>query len=176
VYLFWENSGPILLVGIVAELILGSMLVRTSRGVWLWPMGGVFLLTLGGVVLERWIETPKEQIASTLYEAASALEQQDVDRLFEHISSTAHYTPQRARSVLQHYRFQQARITHLEIEINELTSPATAVAQVVGWISVEDRHGEPIYTGQVRLEVQLRWEKDRWRITGHQEQEIRQDW
>lgn len=176
VILFLEHSGPILLVGVILEAIFGSMLVRTGRGVWLWPMIGVLLLTLGGVLIERWIETPQEQVAGALYGAASALEQNDVDRLFEYISPSARYTPQRARSVLQQYRFQQARITHLEIEINQLTSPPTAVAHLVGWISIEDTQGQPFYAGRVTLEVQLRWEKDRWRITGHQEQELRSDW
>jgi len=173
---FLEHSGPILLAGIVAELVFGNLLLRTGRGVWLWPMAGVLLLTLGGVALERAIQTPKEQVAGTLYAAAAALEQNDVEALFEHISSTARYTPQRARSVLQHYRFRQARITHLEVEINPLTSPPTATAHLTGLIRVEDWHGQPIYTGQVRLEVFLRWEKDRWRITAHQEAITADDW
>jgi len=176
VILFLEHSGPILLVGVILEVIFGSILVRTGRGVWLGPMIGVLLLTLGGVFLERWIETPKEQVAGVLYGAASAIEHNDVEGLFEYISPTARYTPQRARSVLQQYRFQQARITHLEIEINPLTSPPTATAHLVGWINIEDTQGQPFYAGRITLEVQLRWEKDRWRITGHQEQEVRSDW
>ena len=173
---FLEHSGPILLAGIVAELVLGSLLVRSGRGMWLWPMGGVLLLTLSGVALERAIQTPKEQVAGTLYAAAAALEENNLEALFEHISSTSRYTPQRARTVLQQYRFRQARITHLEVEINPLTSPPTAVAPLTVLISVEDRHGQPIYTGRVRLEVLLRWEKDRWRITGHHEIAPADDW
>ena len=173
---FLEHSGPILLAGIVAELVLGSLLLRSGRGLWLWPMAGVFLLTLSGVVLERAIQTPKEQVASTLYAAAAALEQNDMEALFEHISSAARYTPQRARTILQQYRFRQARITHLEVEINDLTSPPTATAQLTGLVSVEDPHGQPIYTGRVRLEVLLRWEKDRWRIIGHHEGATADDW
>ncbi|MCS7306206.1 MAG: hypothetical protein NZ602_14005 [Thermoguttaceae bacterium] len=173
---FLEHSGPILLAGILLEVVLGSLLVRSGRGIWLWPMLGVLLLTCIGVALERWIQTPKEQVASTLYAAASALEENNVDRLFEHISPTAQYTPHRARSALQLYRFRQARITHLEIEINQLTSPPTAVAYLVGLISVEDKQSQPIYTGRVQLEVLLRWEKDRWRITGHQELHFPRDW
>ncbi len=173
---FLEHSGPILLTGVIVEVVLGSLLVRSGRGIWLWPMLGVLLLTLGGVGLERWIQTPKEQAASTLYAAAAALEANDVDRLFEHISPTAQYTPQRARSVLRQYRFRQARILHLEIEINQLTNPPTATGHLLGLIQLEDVHGQPIYTGRVSLEVLLRWEKDRWRITGHQEDAIHQDW
>lgn len=173
---FLENSGPILLVGIVLEVLLASALVRTGRGVLLWFMVGVLLCTFAGVLIERFVATPKEQVAATLYGAARAIEHNDVDGLFEHISSTAWYTPERARNVLQQYQVQQARIIQLEIEINELTSPPSATAKVVGLFTVEDVPAHQVYSGRVLLTVQLRRENDRWRITGHQEGEYSQDW
>lgn len=169
-----EDPVPVILFGILAEAVLAVALVRTGRGVLLAPMGIVAALTLGGVWLEWLVETDREKVENTLFSAAGAIERNDVDRLFEFISPSAWYTPERARSVLRQYRFTEARITSVEIEVNELTSPPTATAKMIGAFTVVDSSGQvPHGSGRIGLSVDLRREDGRWLITGHSEGSLR---
>ncbi len=165
-----ESPWPAVLFGIIAMAILGVALVRTGRGVLLWAMLGVLLVTLGGVALERLVVTDREQVEESLYAAASAIEHNDVDGLFRYISASAPFTPGRARDVLRMYRFTEARITSVKVEINRLTSPPTATATMIGAFTVDDVSGQFTHaSGRIGLTVELRLENGRWMITGHKE-------
>jgi len=169
-----ESPWPAIFFGIIALAILAVVLVRTGRGVVLLAMIGVLLITLGGVGLERLVVTERERVEDTLTEAAAAIEANDLDRLMRCISPSASYSPARARGVMRQYKFTEARITDVEIQINELTSPPSATAKMIGIFSVTDTHQElPYNNGRVGLIVYLRLENGRWLISGHEERDPR---
>src|SRR5664279_5008786 len=69
-----ESPWPILIVGLVFEAVLAIALFRTGRGVILGLMGGVALLVLLGVLVERWTVTDTKRIRQTLGAAAAGLQ------------------------------------------------------------------------------------------------------
>jgi hypothetical protein len=165
-----ESPWPAIFFGIIALAILAVVLVRTGRGIVLVAMAGVLLVTLAGVVIERLVVTERERVEDTLYGAAAAIEANDVNRVMQYVSASAPYTPARARSVLSQYHFTEARISNVQIQINDLTSPPTATAKMIGIFSVTDTLNElPYNNGRVGLTVHLRRENGRWLVTGHEE-------
>lgn len=165
-----ESPWPAIFFGIIALAILAVILVRTGRGIVVLAMIGVLALTLGGVLLERLVVTERERVEETLFGAAAAIEANDLDRLMEYISPRASFSPRRARDVLRQYKFTEARINDVQIEINRLTSPPSAEAKMIGAFSVVDTHGQLPYTnGRLGLTVKLQLEDGRWRIISHTE-------
>ena len=62
-------------------------------------------LTLAGVIVERLVETPREQVARTLSELAQVVENNDNEKLVQFISNSKPDTQSRAVYEMQNYDF-----------------------------------------------------------------------
>lgn len=165
-----ESPWPAVFFGIIALAILAVVLVRTGRAIVLVAMVGVLVVTLAGVLLERLVVTERERVEDALYGAAAAVEANDLNRLMEYISPSAQAVRQRARSVTGQFKFTEARLSNVQVQINDLTSPPSATAKMIGIVSVKDTLNEVPYTnGRLGLTVYLRLENGRWLITGYDE-------
>jgi hypothetical protein len=69
-----------------AALILLGLWYRDRRRFWLFPVGAVGLLLLTYFLMDRLVETGREQIARKLQEMAAAVKARNADRIFTHIS------------------------------------------------------------------------------------------
>jgi len=168
-----ENPMPVILFGVVAEAVLGIILLMSGRGVVLWAMAGVLVLVLGGVGLERLVVTEWEQVEATLEGAAAALQANDQTRLLgseEYLAESAVETRERVRYALNRIEFTKVKITDLEIKINRLTSPPTATAQITGHVRFEDLTGQMIHDNYPikDLTLRLRRTPEGWRIVGYE--------
>lgn len=170
---FLESPLPILLVGIVAEAILGAILVSTRRGAVLWIMLAVLVLTGIGLLVERLVETENERITATLDGAAAALESNDLNRVTAFLSPVANQSRSRAAQVLGMVEFRSVALRGLQIEeVNRLTSPPTVKARFTVVLGFRDRTGSIPYEHYVvGLVVGLRKEGDRWLVTDHIEED-----
>jgi hypothetical protein len=163
-----ENPMPIIFLGIFAEAILGVILVKTGRGVVLFVMIGVLAVVLGGVGLEALVVTDREQVEATLEGAAAAFVANDPDRVLTFIAADAQRTQSAARGVLRRARFDQIKITNLEITVVRTTSPPTARAKLIALVTARERKGDFALVGHpVNVEIQLRQEGDRWLVIAH---------
>jgi len=167
--IFLESPIPILCIGLLAEAVLGLIMLRTGRGVIFWPMGGVLLLVLGGVLLEWLVVTEKERVAEAIDGAAAALEANDEKAMTLYLAKEAANLRAEVHWAMTRVEFTKAKITRLEIDINELSSPPTAKVHVQGYLMFNDRKGEyPYHTQPVKeLTLDLRRDSDRWVITGY---------
>lgn len=165
-----ENPMPLVFFGIIAEAVLGVILLRTGRGVILWAMLGVLLLVLAGLGLERLVVTEAEQVEATLGGLADALEANDLDQIFQYVAPEARSSRARAQQALGMYWVTSVKMNNLKVTINRLTSPPTAKARFIGVFTGEDRTGMlPLSNGRWGFEVKLRQEGDRWLVTEHSE-------
>jgi hypothetical protein len=167
--IFLESPIPILCIGIFVEAALGLILWRTGRGAILWAMAGTMLVVLGGVLLERMVVTERELVEQTIDEAAAALEANDEHRVFEYIVPSAIELRALVHTGLQRAEVTRAKITGLDIDINDLTSPPTAEVHVHGSLSFKDRHGESPFDSYPinQLSLNMRRDPQRWIITGY---------
>ena len=69
-----DNPIPILVAGVVVEIILAIPLLTTRRTKWLFWMGGVLVLTLLLLLVEHLVVTPREEVETTLNDLAAAIE------------------------------------------------------------------------------------------------------
>jgi len=164
-----ENPIPIISFGIVAEVLLSIMLVWTGRGVLLWAMGGVLLLVLAGVGLEWLVETDAEQIQTTLYAAAAAIETNRKDELLELVEPAATETRELIALAFKEVEFTRAKITHLQIkQIDRQGTQDTAEVEVKGIFSFKGlRESLPYENRFAELDVYLQRQNDRWLVSGH---------
>jgi hypothetical protein len=170
--ILFENPWWIIFIGIVLEAVLGIILFRTGRGVLLWAMLAVFVLMLSGVLVERLVVTERERVEMTLDGIVSALEANDLNRLYTYVARDAVKTRGRAAWAMGRIEVQTARIYKLEITVNRLTNPPTAKAAFFGHIAYRDRQGEIPYSNYgSRFIVDLRKDGDIWVVTGHVEEQ-----
>jgi len=163
-----ENPMPIIFLGIFAEAILGVILVRTGRGAVLLVMIGVLAVVLGGVGLEALVVTDREQVEAALEGAAAAFVANDLDRVLTFIAPDAQGTRNAAREVLGWARFEQIKITNLEITVVRTTSPPTARAKLIALVTARERRGDFALVGHpVNVEIQLQQAGDRWLVIAH---------
>jgi hypothetical protein len=87
--MFLEDPMPIILFGIVAEAVLGIILLTTRRGVLLWAMAGVLVLVLAGVGLEWLVVTERERVEATVEGAAAAVRANDRQGLLQCLDPAA---------------------------------------------------------------------------------------
>jgi hypothetical protein len=164
-----EDPKLVIFIGIVAVAVLASVLPRTQRyGLVFLAMAAVLVLTVAGVVFERLVVTEREQVEAVLDDIASALEDNDVDGVLDHLSPAATPTRTRARLAMEELVITDAGIRNLEVAINRLTSPVTAEARFDGVIRYRFRTGDigrNFYAA--RFVVVLQLEEGRWMVTDH---------
>ncbi|MBN1589661.1 MAG: hypothetical protein JW888_09110 [Pirellulales bacterium] len=165
-----ESPVPILFAGIVAVAILGIVFFNTGRAVFLLAMAGAVALTLAGLGIEYLVVTDREEVETALDALANAMEANDCDAAVACLSPSATETRARARWAFARFRVDEANVSDLKIEVNNLTSPPSAEARFKGLIKVHDRKGEAPY-GSALFDFTLDYRKegDRWLVTGHTE-------
>ena len=163
-----ESPWPVLFTGIAIEAGLAIALLRTGQGKLLWWMLLVGVLTLAGFGIERLVVTDREAVTNTLDAAASAVEDNDLQRLLGCISPSAQQPRNQSRWVLDRFDVDNAWIRNLEIDFNRLTSLPTAHARFQAVGKGRDRKGQIPYNAYAqRVVVHLRLEGDRWLVTGY---------
>jgi hypothetical protein len=161
-----EDPTPVIVVGIVSELVLGAILWHTGRGRLLWLMAGVAALTLLGVVIERLVVTPREQVAMTLEDARRAVVANDLPATLRFLTTSAREERDLATMVLRRWKFSAAAIHDLEISLEPENAPQRAKVRLVAVAAFEDRRGEFSHERYpARVEIQLERSGDRWLIT-----------
>ncbi len=175
-----ESPWPILIVGLVLETVLAIALFRSGRGMLLWAMGGVALLVLLGVLIERSTVTDTKRIRLTLETAASGLKASNPQQVKACIVPDADGNVARdlVDWALSRAVFLDLTIRNLEVKFNPQTSPPTAETSFTVWVRGTDRSG--MYPGEisrpVAMKVKLRKESGRWLIFDepkHDVQELR---
>jgi hypothetical protein len=132
-------------------------------------MGGVLLMVLGGLVLERRVVTDRERVEECLEGVAAALEANDLQRVLERIAPSAVETRNQARRAIDYAHFEQIKINDLQITVNYLTSPPSARATFSALVTASDRamlFGAR--TVALEFRVDFRFEEGRWLIVGHE--------
>ncbi len=172
----FESPWPILIVGLVVEAVLAIALFRTRRGAVLGAMGGVALLVLLGVLIERLTVTDTKRIRQTLEAAAAGLQADNAQQVAECIVPGP--DGNRARELvgwaLSCARFQELTIRNLEVKFNHQTSPPTAETTFTVWVRGTDRSGTVPgeISPPVAMEVKLRKESGRWLIFGEPKHDV----
>lgn len=166
----FESPWTVIIVGVAVELVLGLMFLNTGRVVVLVAMAVVAAVVALGVFVERVVVTEREEIEGALYGAATALEANDLDRLFTYVGPEAQPLRARAAEVVPRFRILEAKVRQLQVSVNHVTNPPTARTELVGVFKVEDKSQQLPREDYIQRFV-IRWRRDgeRWLMVDYVE-------
>lgn len=168
----WIVEEPIyiLVLGILMLVFLGFLLVQTGSRIILHAMLGVAAFTVGLLILERSVETKKEQIEAALHDMARDVEANDLDAIYSHVYSAAPKILARAQREFPRYTFHDVNIkNNVEVTFEREHKPPKAF---VTFNVVVDVQREGIRHRRVPrfVRVTLIQEEGRWRVAEYSHQ------
>lgn len=162
----FEDPTLFIVIGLLVEVILGMALWQTGRGQLLWWMAGAAAFTLLGIVVERLVVTPREQITIMLDDARRAVAANDLPGTLRFVAASAKEERTLVTDSMRRWKFSDAAIHGLEIELPPGRNPQRADARLTGVVSVRDSRGEfSCERFPARLQVQLERIDGRWQVT-----------
>lgn len=161
----FEDPTLLIVGGLLAELVLGVVLWQTGRGVLLWYMAGVAALTMLGIVVERLVVTPREQITIMIDDARRAVIVNDLPGTLAFVTPEAGDERALVTDALRRGKFSDAKIHSLEIELEPGRNPQRAEARLTGMVAFRDQHGEFAHDNfPVRLHIKLERRNQHWLV------------
>ena len=162
----FESPVTIFMVGLlfVGMTSAAAFMLKQRR---LWQIAiGIGVLTIGLVIVERLVVTDRESLRSTVFQLATAVENNDVDGVVELISTTYPGVNARARSEMRSYEFANCQVSGFrEIKFFYGESPVKADVEVVVWVSGKAIRGDRIEgTGPRAIMLNFIQEDGQWRF------------
>ncbi len=165
---FVEDSTPVLVWGAILEAVLIFALVKSGRVWLLYVMAGLALVVGGIVWHEKHTITDTKQIRATLFQAAEAMERNNLPAVLEFISPTAPELRQKANQISLTFKLDEVHLADLKIQVNRFNNPPTATADFFVRLGGVDRTGGfPFANVTRRVQVMLRLENERWLVSGY---------
>lgn len=170
----FESPWPVLITGIVIEVVLGLVFQQTGRKAVLAAMVVVLALVAGGLWLERYVVTDREQILLTLDDLAEALTEESIQPVLEFISPTAEKTRAQATGDWDRFTIFHAGYSRPKVSFNRTRSRPTALVEFNAMIEAASRNGQiPKNRYPIRVKMEFRLEGDRWLVTDDCKYELR---
>jgi hypothetical protein len=162
----FEDSSFALVATAIFAIGLFIAFLKTGRGLYLVWLGGVGLIALSLILVERYVVTDRERIEETLYGAAEALEADDVEAVLDNLSPTAETLRSEVRRRMQSFKIEEATVADLRIEFSPLELPPRAMARFMGVLKFEPSEA-PYDRLLRRVTVKLVKEGDRWLVESY---------
>jgi len=168
-----ENALPIWVVGAIALAMAFIVFVQTRASGALVAMIVIAAITAGLLLLERYLETPREAVERSLYEVADRVEANDMDGALSYLAATA--DPEIRKEIvteMPQFEFEVANVLgEPKIDVDATGNSATVECRgvVVGKLK---RDGMKVGADD-RLTLQWIRQGDRWLIESCTSQE---DW
>jgi len=111
----WLFDSPftILLGAVAIGFFLGVAWVQTGKNAFLYSIGGIALVAIGLLILERAVETDAEKVRKLLYQIAAEIEANDADTVVQHIVSSRPELAAQGKQQMNSYTFTQVQITKI---------------------------------------------------------------
>ena len=136
--LLFESPYTIGVVGIAVAGVAAFVWLQTAQKAAAWVAISAAAITLILVMLSIQVKTDREKIASLIAEVCATVQRNDRERAYQYIHPNADEGLARAKSEFPRLTFSEARVTRMKsIEVNHLTSPATAIAEFNVFLRVE---------------------------------------
>lgn len=153
-----ENPFWILLIGTTAAILCGVLWSQTQRRELFWGTGGIVILTLILLAVERFVETDREALRDTITTMADTVESNDVPGLIAFIDPSAEECRRRAEAEMPSYEFKRCNVvSYNALAFDNPSDPKKAMAVFFVWADVKLRAGG--YESNVRRRVTLFFKK-----------------
>jgi hypothetical protein len=137
-----ENPLPIVLLGGVTVFILGAIWLQSGHKGMMYAMLAAIVFTATAMLVERTVETDREQVRKTLLDVAGDVERNDLNAVMKHVHPTLTNVRQEAEAEMQRWDFDDVSIKqNLEIVVFPDEQPPRAVAEFNVSVIVTDQSG-----------------------------------
>ena len=168
-----DNPIPLLILGLIAQVILGVILWTTGRG---WAMVAMIVLAVTNVALlvaEYVMISPTEEVTARLHEMANTLATNESDQVLECIVPEAAQLRNEIAMQLRRVKINEAVVTSqpiIEFATDANSQRPTATAQFFGRVKAKFlRDSSPYEQMAARYTIFLRQEPDgKWLVTGYE--------
>lgn len=155
-----ENPTPPVVLGIVVEALLVVVLMKTARREALWGMLLTAAATIGIVIANFAIVTPREEVTTALEEIRQLVEQNDRPELVKRIDPAAVSLRNQVQYDLANLTVEKAEIDKLKVIVDP--SATTARTEFDGVVVIREGMSRPI---PLRFRVELRKLDGRWVVS-----------
>ena len=178
----WLLEEPlyIVVIGLLASAILGGFWLQTGQRPLAHALALVLGLTFALVLLERAVETGREQIEAILEQAARDVEANDLKAVLRFLHPSATTVQQQAVEEFARFEFHRVSIKqNLEISIQADQEPQVATATFNVMVVFSERSGFSRQPSGLRKEIrvpqfitlQLQKENDTWQVVNFSHQQ-----
>ncbi|HJS06447.1 MAG TPA: hypothetical protein VJ809_02275 [Pirellulales bacterium] len=160
-----------MLIAIVLGVLVGVAWTASGRKELLYALGGVLLLAVVMLIVERIVETDTEAIRRTLGEIARDVQANDLERVLSHIAKGNPSLVQKAQNEMPHYDFTECRVTKIhKTDIDASAEPRSALVEFN--VRFDGKFGEGGFEmrgpGVRWIELQMVRETDgQWRVQNY---------
>ena len=160
-----ESPLPALTGGSLLTAMLIGGWVQTARRWTLLAATGVIAITISLVLLEKHVETEREQVTTTLKEIVQVVEQNDLEGLLEHIHPEAEAILHKARREFPNYHFGEISIRP-NLEVSTAQGPPATAQATFNVVADGSISGLGLEDTSVRRYVEVDFKKngERWQI------------
>jgi flagellar motor component MotA len=166
----FEKPFLIGVLGAISAVVLGFLWLQTQRRLALYGLFAVLVLTVIGIVLASSIVTDREAVEAVLYQAAQAVEDNDLTAVLALIHSQSTSIRDQATAEFPQHEFHQLSIKpNLEITFDRPEQPTEATAKFNVVVSGSERNGLVKNWRVPRFcIVTFRKDGDAWRVFAYQ--------
>lgn len=167
----WLFDSPftILLGAVAIGFFLGVAWVQTGKNAFLYAIGGIALVAIGLLIMERTVETDAEKVRKLLYQIAAEIEANDVDRVVKRVVTSRPELAEAGKREMKGYTFTQVQITKIHsITEHPDKQPPSVVAQFNVLVGVGSS-GMEVDNQPIFFKVTF-WKDtdDQWKIADYQ--------
>ena len=116
--LLFESPITVVVVGLMvtalAAIVWTQAETQLAQKTAAYCAAGSLAVTASLLVISMQVETDKEKIRRTMYSVASALQHNDLEKVYSSIHPNAAEGVQRAKAELPRYQFRDARVTRVK--------------------------------------------------------------
>jgi hypothetical protein len=168
-----DNALPIWATGIIGLTMALVVYSQTRSSGSLAAVALIVLITGALLLVERWIETPREAVERTLYELAATVEANDVAGALSYLAPAA--TPEIRREIerqMPQVKIERARVMGSPIvEVAGGPDPAAATVQCRGIIIAVHKHNGIKGVAEDELTLEFVRSGDRWLVADYSSKE-----
>ncbi len=154
-----ESPWYLLCIGGVVLLAFAAGWFQTGERRLLYGVALGLLIAVGGLALERAVETDREALARAIHGMARDVQNNDVDAVIEHILFTEDDIKQYVRNRMSEYHFTRVDIKpNLDLALDMQRVPPKAIATFNVVVEVENlRRPQPMFVVLTLAEHEGRW-------------------
>jgi len=166
----FESPLTILLGSVAVGFFLGVAWVQTGKNAFLYSIGGVVLVAIALLILERNVETDAEQVTRIIHEIARQIEANDADEVVKHVISSKPELAAQGKREMARHKFSGIRINMHSVESQPQKQPPQVMAEFNAMISGSFEGGQVDLQGRPVYFKVIFWKDDdgQWKVADYQ--------